>query len=113
MADLAWDFATKEGFRIFKELPSSKPPIRTFGTWTGPRLLIKRGCTALSPGPKSHLILSPDGLPSRVRQLYRNLKKFMDSHIYPSEQLLRDHQSSPSRWTPHSLVEELKASPRP
>ncbi|XP_029139869.1 acyl-CoA dehydrogenase family member 10 [Protobothrops mucrosquamatus] len=108
MADLAWDFATKEGFRIFRGLPTSRPPSRTFRTWAGPRLLLKRGCATLSPASKSHLILSPDGLPSRVQELYHKLKKFMDSHIYPSEQLLRDHQSSPSRWTPHSLVEELK-----
>lgn len=113
MAGLAWDFATKEGFRIFRELPSSGPPIRTFRTWAGPRLLLKRDYATRSPASKAHLILSPEGLPSRVQELHHKLKRFMDSHIYPSEQLLRDHQSSPSRWTPHSLVEELKASPRP
>ncbi|ETE71599.1 Acyl-CoA dehydrogenase family member 11 [Ophiophagus hannah] len=103
MADLAWDFATKEGFRIFRELPSSGAPIRTFRTWAGPRLLPKRDYTTRSPASEPHLVLSPEGLPSRVQELHHKLKRFMDSHIYPSEQLLRDHQSSPSRWTPHSL----------
>ncbi|XP_032085673.1 acyl-CoA dehydrogenase family member 10 isoform X2 [Thamnophis elegans] len=106
MAGLAWDFATKEGFRIFKGLPSSGPAIRKFGTWAGPRLLPKRDYATRSPA--SHLVLSAEGLPSRVQELHRKLKRFMETHIYPSEQLLRDHQSSPSRWTPHSLVEELK-----
>ncbi|XP_063171514.1 acyl-CoA dehydrogenase family member 10 [Candoia aspera] len=109
MADLAWDFATKEGFRIFRELPSSRPPIRTFSIWAGPRLFPRRrSYSTLSPACKSHLIISPEGLPSHVQELYHKLRRFMDSHIYPSEQLLRDHQSSPSRWTPHSLIEELK-----
>ncbi|XP_034284743.1 acyl-CoA dehydrogenase family member 10 [Pantherophis guttatus] len=108
MADLAWDFATKEGFRIFRELPSSGPPVRMFRTWASPRLLPKRDYATQSPASKSHLIFSPEGLPSRVQELHHKLKRFMDAHIYPSEQLLRDHQSSPSRWTPHSLVEELK-----
>uniref|UniRef100_A0A8C5WN56 Acyl-CoA dehydrogenase family member 10 n=1 Tax=Laticauda laticaudata TaxID=8630 RepID=A0A8C5WN56_LATLA len=108
MAGLAWDFATKEGFRIFRELPSSGAPIRTFRTWAGPRLLPKRDYATQSPASEPQLVLSPGGLPSRVLELHHKLKRFMDSHIYPSEQLLRDHQSSPSRWTPHSLVEELK-----
>ncbi|XP_070619393.1 acyl-CoA dehydrogenase family member 10 isoform X2 [Erythrolamprus reginae] len=109
MADLAWDFATKEGFRVFRELPHSGPPVRTFRTWAGPGLLPKRGYTTCSSAPESRLILSPEGLSSRAQELHHQLKRFMESHIYPSEQLLRDHQSSPSRWAPHSLVEELKA----
>uniref|UniRef100_A0A8C6YGF7 Acyl-CoA dehydrogenase family member 11 n=1 Tax=Naja naja TaxID=35670 RepID=A0A8C6YGF7_NAJNA len=108
MADLAWDFATKEGFRVFRGLPSSGAPTRTFRTWAGPRLLPKRDYATRSPASEPHLVLSPEDLPSRVQELHHKLKRFMDSHIYPSEQLLRDHQSSPSRWTPHSLVEELK-----
>ncbi|KAG8146007.1 hypothetical protein E2320_012432 [Naja naja] len=103
MADLAWDFATKEGFRVFRGLPSSGAPTRTFRTWAGPRLLPKRDYATRSPASEPHLVLSPEDLPSRVQELHHKLKRFMDSHIYPSEQLLRDHQSSPSRWTPHSL----------
>uniref|UniRef100_A0A8C0P558 Acyl-CoA dehydrogenase family member 10 n=1 Tax=Canis lupus familiaris TaxID=9615 RepID=A0A8C0P558_CANLF len=28
MSNLAWDFAVKEGFRVFKEMPATKPPMR-------------------------------------------------------------------------------------
>ncbi|KAG8146008.1 hypothetical protein E2320_012432, partial [Naja naja] len=91
MADLAWDFATKEGFRVFRGLPSSGAPTRTFRTWAGPRLLPKRDYATRSPASEPHLVLSPEDLPSRVQELHHKLKRFMDSHIYPSEQLLRDH----------------------
>ncbi|KAH0625627.1 hypothetical protein JD844_015217 [Phrynosoma platyrhinos] len=113
MADLAWDFATKEGFRVFKELPASTPPARPFSTWADPRQLPRRHYSRLAPIPKSHLIVSLDGLPKQVQELHHKLKQFLDAHIYPAEQLLRNHQASPERWTPHPLLEELKASPIP
>ncbi|NXD12628.1 ACD10 dehydrogenase, partial [Nothocercus nigrocapillus] len=33
VADLAWDFAIKEGFRVFNRLPTTKPFIRPYSTW--------------------------------------------------------------------------------
>ncbi|XP_061459477.1 acyl-CoA dehydrogenase family member 10 isoform X2 [Rhineura floridana] len=108
MADLAWDFATKEGFRVFKEPPAPGPTSRAFSTWADPRLFPKRSYSTLAPASKSHLVVSPDGLPACVQELHHKLKKFMNTHIYPAEQLLRDHQASPNRWTPHPLIEELK-----
>ncbi|XP_053135773.1 acyl-CoA dehydrogenase family member 10 isoform X2 [Hemicordylus capensis] len=113
MADLAWDFATKEGFRVFKELPDARPPARPFSTWANPGGFPRRSySTGASSGSadaaKSHLIVSPDGLPRRVQELHQKLKEFMGAHIYPAEQVLRDHQASQSRWTPHPLVEKLK-----
>ncbi|XP_066465906.1 acyl-CoA dehydrogenase family member 10 isoform X2 [Tiliqua scincoides] len=109
MANLAWDFATKEGFRVFKELPTSGAPTRTFSTWANPSRSYAVGPgSTLTDSDKSHLIVSPEGLSSRVRELYHKLKEFMDAHIYPAEQVLRDHQASQSRWTPHPLTEELK-----
>ncbi|XP_042297752.1 acyl-CoA dehydrogenase family member 10 isoform X2 [Sceloporus undulatus] len=108
MADLAWDFATKEGFRVFKELPTSTPPARPFSTWADPRQLPRRHYSRMAPIPKSHLIVSLDGLPKRVQELHHKLKQFLDAHVYPAEQLLRNHQASPERWTPHPLLEELK-----
>nr|XP_060642043.1 acyl-CoA dehydrogenase family member 10 isoform X2 [Anolis sagrei ordinatus] len=108
MADLAWDFATKEGFRVFKELPSSVPPARPFSTWADPRQLPRRHYSRVASTPSSQLIVSLDGLPSRVQQLHHKLKQFLDAHIYPAEQLLRNYQVSPERWTPHPLLEELK-----
>ncbi|XP_060642043.2 acyl-CoA dehydrogenase family member 10 isoform X3 [Anolis sagrei] len=108
MADLAWDFATKEGFRVFKELPSSVPSARPFSTWADPRQLPRRHYSRVASTPSSQLIVSLDGLPSRVQQLHHKLKQFLDAHIYPAEQLLRNYQVSPERWTPHPLLEELK-----
>ncbi|NXT36348.1 ACD10 dehydrogenase, partial [Pelecanoides urinatrix] len=33
VADLAWEFAIKEGFRVFDSLPSRKPLARRYSTW--------------------------------------------------------------------------------
>ncbi|XP_054852904.1 acyl-CoA dehydrogenase family member 10 [Eublepharis macularius] len=107
MANLGWDFATKEGFRIFKGLSAPKPLSKPFSTQAGPSPFPRRSY-ATGPCSGSHLVISPEGLPSRVRELHHKLEKFMDAHIYPAEQVLRDHQASQSRWTPHPLIEELK-----
>uniref|UniRef100_A0A8D0GYM8 Acyl-CoA dehydrogenase family member 10 n=1 Tax=Sphenodon punctatus TaxID=8508 RepID=A0A8D0GYM8_SPHPU len=113
MANLAWDFATKEGFRVFKELPASKPLARPYSTWARERPFPGRSFSTasnslLAKASKAHFIISPDGLPGPVQDLYRKLKRFLDAHIYPAEQALRDHQVSETRWTPHPLIEELK-----
>ncbi|XP_042708386.2 acyl-CoA dehydrogenase family member 10 isoform X4 [Chrysemys picta bellii] len=113
MANLAWDFATKEGFRVFKECPAAKPFARPYSTWTRNGAFSRRNYVTVAPSSpahtsKAHLILSPDGLPGRAQDLYGKLRRFMEIHVYPAEQVLRDHQVSQSRWTPHPLIEELK-----
>ncbi|XP_021554241.2 acyl-CoA dehydrogenase family member 10 [Neomonachus schauinslandi] len=35
MSNLAWDFAVKEGFRVFKEMPATKPLVRSCHTQPG------------------------------------------------------------------------------
>ncbi|XP_029427537.1 acyl-CoA dehydrogenase family member 10 isoform X2 [Rhinatrema bivittatum] len=123
MASLAWDFATKEGFRIFNALPSTKlgNSTRSYSTWTGGR---PSPNSVLTPGPtRSHatlprsasiqqpkglLALSPEDLPKHVQDLYTRLKAFIEVHIYPIEQSLRNHQVAESRWTPHPAIEKLK-----
>lgn len=111
MAELGWDFATKEGFRVFKGLPVPRPPSTPAGPSPSPRRSYVTGPrSGLAPASKSHLIISPEGLPGRVQELYRKLERFMDVHVYPAEQALRDHQVAQSRWTPHPLTEELKVS---
>ncbi|XP_044296914.1 acyl-CoA dehydrogenase family member 10 isoform X4 [Varanus komodoensis] len=112
MAELAWSFATKEGFRIFKELPTGRPPSRAFSTWADLRQLSRRSSSSPASTPAPRLIVSLDGLPSRVQELHHKLKRFLEVHIYPAEQLLRDHQTSSSRWSPHPLIEELKVKAR-
>uniref|UniRef100_A0A8C0HBR3 Acyl-CoA dehydrogenase family member 10 n=1 Tax=Chelonoidis abingdonii TaxID=106734 RepID=A0A8C0HBR3_CHEAB len=113
MANLAWDFATKEGFRVFKECSAAKPLARPYSTWTRNGAFSRRNYVTMAPSSpahisKAHLILSPDGLPGRAQDLYHKLRRFMEIHIYPAEQVLRVHQVSQSRWTPHPLIEELK-----
>ncbi|XP_019362773.1 PREDICTED: acyl-CoA dehydrogenase family member 10 [Gavialis gangeticus] len=110
MADLAWDFATKEGFRVFKAMPATKPLGRPYSTWAWQGPFPRRSYVTVphSSSVPAHLILSPEGLSGRAEDLYRRLRRFMDAHVYPAEQALRDHQVSQTRWTLHPLVEELK-----
>lgn len=117
MSNLAWDFAVKEGFRIFKEMPATKPLTRSYHTWASPQSLLSRPGTRSyislpesSPAhaPKGALVISPEGLSPPVRELYQRLGQFMERHVYPAEPELRSHQASAERWTPSPLVEELK-----
>ena len=113
MSNLAWDFAIKEGFRVFKEMPATKPLTRSHHTWSllrtpGTRSYVTSTDSSPAHASKGVLIFSPEGLPHRVRELYKRLKEFMEQHVYPAEPELQRHQSSAERWTPSPLVEELK-----
>lgn len=126
MADLAWDFATKEGFRVFNAMPGGSGGAgagqaggpsqrRGFSTWTGGR---GRSFSSAPPTPapppsEGALIFSPAGLPPRVQHLHLLLENFLLEHILPVEQRLRDHQASPQRWSPPPIIEELKVTPPP
>lgn len=141
MADLAWDFATKEGFRIFNTMPGgsrggdrpgelgNRGPTqrRSFSTWTGRgwrSLMGDRPFSSAPPSPASSsptasptlpeggLIVSPAGLSPRVQRLHLLLERFLQEHLLSIEQKLRDHQFSPQRWSPHPLMEELKEKAR-
>ncbi|KAM8816921.1 acyl-CoA dehydrogenase family member 10 isoform 3-T4 [Rhynchonycteris naso] len=116
-SDLAWEFAVKEGFRVFKEMPATRPLTRPYHTWAGPRSLLSTpGVRSYTPHPESSsarvskgaLVVSPEGLSPPVRALYEQLKQFMERHVYPAEPELRSHQASTERWTPSPLVEDLK-----
>ncbi|CAH1232537.1 ACAD10 [Branchiostoma lanceolatum] len=79
-AELAWKFATREGFRVFN-----------------------------TPQDNSGLVaVTPESLLEDVKNIHYKLRKFMDEHIYPNEEKLSAHQNSADRWNPHPLVEELK-----
>ncbi|KAJ8263490.1 hypothetical protein COCON_G00159470 [Conger conger] len=129
MADLAWDFATKEGFRVFKAMPGGAgagqgrgpgpPQSRGLSTWArcGPsRPTGARPFSSIPPSPpplsEAALIVSPAGLPPRVQNLHLLLERFLQDHLLPQEQLLRDHQASSRCWSPHPLIEELKEKAR-
>ena len=117
MSNLAWDFAIKEGFRVFKEMPATKPLMRSHHSWSRPQSLLRTPgmrsyVTSTDSSPartsKGALIFSPEGLPPQVRELYKRLKEFMERHVYPAEPELQRHQASAERWTPSPLVEDLK-----
>ena len=116
-SNLAWDFAVKEGFRLFKDMPATKPLMRSYHTWAGPQSRLHTPGTRsyvsipeASPAraSKGALVISPEGLCPPVRELYQRLKQFMERHVYSAEPELRSHQASSERWTPSPLVEELK-----
>ncbi|KAM8961929.1 acyl-CoA dehydrogenase family member 10 [Pelodytes ibericus] len=119
MASIAWDFATKEGFRVFQSHPganiesSTKRPYSTMCrtvplTCSKPKMDVTPSNAALHSASRGILIISPDGLSGEAQNLYHKLKKFIEVHIYPAEQELRSYQFSENRWTPHPLSEELK-----
>jgi len=47
----------------------------------------------------------------KVKDLQRRLKAFMDDYIYPNEQRFHD-ETERDRWSPTSVIEELKAKAR-
>ncbi|XP_048641574.1 acyl-CoA dehydrogenase family member 10 isoform X2 [Marmota marmota marmota] len=117
VANLAWDFAVKEGFRVFKEMPASKPLRRSYHMWAGSQsLLSPKGRRSYSSVPgaspahasKTALVISPEGLSSPVRELYDRLQRFMEQRVYPVEPELQRHQASVDRWSPSPLIEDLK-----
>ncbi|XP_075034562.1 acyl-CoA dehydrogenase family member 10 isoform X2 [Mixophyes fleayi] len=119
LADLAWDFATKEGFRVFKSHSgaiSKNPTTRSYSTWSkvwnmSPsenRTSVIFSRASLHSAQRGILVISPDGLAQGTKNLYSKLKEFIEVHIYPAEQELRNYQFSENRWTPHPLIEDLK-----
>ncbi|XP_012518923.1 PREDICTED: acyl-CoA dehydrogenase family member 10 isoform X2 [Propithecus coquereli] len=117
MFNLAWDFAVKEGFRVFKEMPVTKPLTRSYHAWAGPQsLLSPTGTRSYSSVPeaspalasKGALVISPEGLSPPVRELYDRLKRFMEQRVYPAEPELQRHQAAADRWIPAPLIEDLK-----
>ena len=117
MCNLAWDFPVKKRFQIFKEMLATKPLMGSHHSWSRPQSLlrtpsIRSYVTSTDSSPalasKGALIFSPEGLSPRVRELYQQLKEFMERHVYPAEPELQRHQASAERWTPSPLVEDLK-----
>lgn len=119
MAELAWDFAIKEGFRVFKEMPATQTLTRSYHTWAGPRsprspMGVRSHSTVAAASPsheaKGGLIISPEGLSPRVRKLHDQLLQFIEQKVYPLEPELQRHQASADRWSPSPLIEDLKVS---
>ncbi|XP_025970314.2 acyl-CoA dehydrogenase family member 10 isoform X3 [Dromaius novaehollandiae] len=105
VADLAWDFAVKEGFRVFNSLPTTKPFVRPYSTWArlGP-FLTRSYVTQPHPGAahllKVPLVVPPTGLLGTALGLHCKLERVTD--------VQRGHQIFRHKWTPHSLLEKPK-----
>ncbi|XP_053446218.1 acyl-CoA dehydrogenase family member 10 isoform X2 [Nycticebus coucang] len=117
MSNLAWDFAVKEGFRVFKEMPVTKPFMRSYHTWIAAQSLLTpmgtRSYCSIPETSQAHvskgaLVISPEGLSPPVRELYHQLKCFMKQCVYPAEPELQSYQTSVDRWRPCPLMEDLK-----
>lgn len=105
MADLAWEFAIKEGFRVFDSLPTRKPLARRYSTWArrGPILSRSYGTwphPGAAPEPKVPLVTAPTSLLGMAQGLCCKLEKLMGVQW--------SFLVSQPRWSPHPLL-ELKA----
>ncbi|XP_072736271.1 acyl-CoA dehydrogenase family member 10 isoform X2 [Ciconia boyciana] len=106
VADLAWEFAIKEGFRVFDSLPTAKPLARSYSTWArrGPILSRNYGTWArpgAAPVPKVPLVTPPTSLLGMAQGLCCKLKKIMGVQW--------SFLISQPRWCPCPLL-ELKVS---
>ncbi|XP_073863977.1 acyl-CoA dehydrogenase family member 10 isoform X17 [Macaca fascicularis] len=117
VSNLAWDFAVKEGFRVFKEMPFKNPLTRFCHTWARSQSqwypIGTRSYSSVPEASPAHasrggLVISPESLSPPVRELYHRLKRFMEQHVYPAEPELQSHQASAARWSPSPLIEDLK-----
>ncbi|XP_035746325.1 acyl-CoA dehydrogenase family member 10 isoform X2 [Egretta garzetta] len=105
VADLAWEFAIKEGFRVFDSLPTTKPLARRYSTWARRGLILSRSYgtwpqPGAAPKPKVPLVTPPTSLLGMAQGLCCQLEKIMG--------VQGSFLTSQPRWTPRPLL-ELKA----
>uniref|UniRef100_A0A8C2Y4W1 Acyl-CoA dehydrogenase family member 10 n=1 Tax=Coturnix japonica TaxID=93934 RepID=A0A8C2Y4W1_COTJA len=86
VADLAWDFAIKEGFRVFDRLSFAKPFAQHYSTWAGQGPFLSRSySTWTSPGtnpvPQAPLITSFSSLLGMAQGLYASCQGSWMSHV--------------------------------
>nr|XP_021400257.1 acyl-CoA dehydrogenase family member 10 [Lonchura striata domestica] len=63
VADLAWDFAIKEGFRVFENLPPTKLLVRHSSTWAGQGPLLGRSYSTWAQPGAAPVPTAPWSLP--------------------------------------------------
>ncbi|XP_040432401.1 acyl-CoA dehydrogenase family member 10 isoform X4 [Cygnus olor] len=83
VADLAWDFAIKEGFRVFESLPAAKPCARRYSTWARQGPFLSRSCgTWPCPGaasvPQVPPLTSLSSFLGMAQGLYCKLERISD-----------------------------------
>ncbi|XP_061322390.1 acyl-CoA dehydrogenase family member 10 isoform X2 [Pezoporus flaviventris] len=99
VADLAWDFAIKEGFRVFDSLPST----RRYSTWARRGLLLSRSYGTWSR-PQSPPVTPTTSVLGLAQSLYYKLDKIMG--------IQWGLLISQPRWTPRPLLELTAQSGR-
>lgn len=109
VADLAWEFAIKEGFRVFDSLPTTKPLARHYSTWArrGPFLSRSYGTwphPGAAPEPKVPLVTPPTSLLGMAQGLCCKLEKMGVQSSFLISQ---------PRWTPRPLLELKVRHPPP
>ncbi|KAM8993196.1 acyl-CoA dehydrogenase family member 10 isoform 2-T2 [Ara ararauna] len=79
VADLAWDFAIKEGFRVFDSLPTTQLLTRRYSTWARRGLLLSRSygtwsCRGAALVPEVPLVTPTTGLLGLAQSLHYKLE---------------------------------------
>uniref|UniRef100_A0A8C9N044 Aminoglycoside phosphotransferase domain-containing protein n=1 Tax=Serinus canaria TaxID=9135 RepID=A0A8C9N044_SERCA len=101
VADLAWDFAVKEGFRVFEKLPPTKLLLRHSSTWAGQGPLLGRSYSTwarpgAAPVPRAPLVTPPSSLVGMAPGLCCKMENMGIQWGFPG---------SHSRGTAHPLPE--------
>lgn len=101
MAELAWDFAIKEGFRVFESLSPTKLLARHSSSWAGQGPFLSRSYSTwarpgAAPVPRVPLVTPRSSLLGMAQGLCCKME---------NTGIQRDFPSSHSRGTPHPLPE--------
>lgn len=83
MADLAWDFAIKEGFRVFNSLSIAKPFAQHYSTWARQGPFLSRSYSTWTrpetvPVPEVPMIASISSLLGMAQGIYCKLARNLD-----------------------------------
>ncbi|XP_039417004.1 acyl-CoA dehydrogenase family member 10 isoform X1 [Corvus cornix cornix] len=100
VAELAWDFAIKEGFRVFENLPPTKLLARHSSTWAGQGPFLSRSYSTWARPGAAPVPRVPLGTPSSLLGMAQGLCCKLENMG-----IQLDFPSSHSRRTPCSLPE--------
>ena len=93
-ANKGWHFAQKQQRSAGSHPPSGR---RAYSTD------VRQGGAHIS------LVTSDvSSFPPHLRELQERIQSFVEEHVLPLEDTFCEHQSSPDRWTPLPVVEDLK-----
>ncbi|XP_054028765.1 acyl-CoA dehydrogenase family member 10 [Dryobates pubescens] len=101
VAELAWEFAVKEGFRVFDSLPTATSLARRYSTWARPGPFLSRSYSTWprpgeAPVLKVPLVTAPTSLLGMALGLSCKLEKILA--------IQWSFLISKPRWAPHPLL---------